>query len=168
MCSWSSDEPARRKPHVIPDVIPDVIPEVIPDMLADVLLERVAPVADPLADFFWRSGADGVLRILRCADCGYYVHPPSTPCPRCLSAKVGPEPVSGRAVVHTFTVNVQQWQPGQPPYVIAIVELAEQEGLRLTTNVLGCPPDHVYIDQPVRVDFVARDELHYPVFRPTE
>ncbi|HWN35111.1 MAG TPA: OB-fold domain-containing protein [Pseudonocardia sp.] len=148
----------------VPDVAPRV-PDVAPTV-PDVLLERALPVPDPLADFFWVSGRDGVLRLLRCAECGYYVHPPSLPCPRCLSRDVRPEPVSGRAVVHSRTVNVQQWTPGQPPYVIAVVELVEQPGLRLTTNVVGCPPEEVWIDQPVRVAFVARDGLHFPVFVP--
>ena len=150
---------------IVPGVIvPGVIvPGVI---VADVLLQRALPVPDPLADFFWVSGRDGLLRLLRCADCGYYVHPPTLPCPRCLSAAVRPEPVSGLGVVHASTVNVQQWTPGQQPYVIAVVELVEQPGLRLTTNVVGCPPEEVRIDQPVRVAFVARDGLHFPVFVP--
>lgn len=135
---------------------------IVPDVLAD----RAVPVADPLADFFWRSGRDGVLRLLRCQSCGYYLHPPSLPCPRCLSPEVRPEALSGRAVVHSFTVNVQQWVPGQQPYVIAVVELPEQEGLRLTTNILGCPPSQVHIDQPVRVAFVTHHDLYYPVFVP--
>jgi uncharacterized OB-fold protein len=143
-------------------------PSVPGAIVADVLVERALPVPDPLADFFWVSGRDRLLRLLRCADCGYYVHPPSLPCPRCLGRRVSPEPVSGRGVVHSRTVNVQQWTPGQEPYVIAVVELAEQPGLRLTTNVVGCPPDSVWIDQPVRVAFVARDGLHFPVFIPTD
>jgi uncharacterized OB-fold protein len=141
-------------------------PPVPGPIVPDVLLERALPVPEPLTDFFWRSGQDGLLRLMRCADCGYYVHPPSLPCPRCLSAAVRPEPVSGRAVVHSCTVNVQEWTPGQPPYVIAVVELVEQPGLRLTTNIVGCPPEQVRIDQPVRVAFVPRDGLHFPVFTP--
>ena len=132
--------------------------------LEDVLQTRAVPAPDPLSDFFWRSGADGKLRILRCTSCGFYVHPPSTPCPRCLTAGPLPTPVSGTGTVHTFTVNVQQWTPGQEPYVIAIVELAEQEGLRLTTNILGCAVDDVWIGMAVRVRFVERSGIFYPVF----
>ncbi|GAA5153441.1 hypothetical protein GCM10023321_23690 [Pseudonocardia eucalypti] len=134
--------------------------------MPDVLAERPVPAPDPLADFFWQSGRDGMLRIARCRDCGFWVHPPSLPCPRCLGRAVHPEPVSGRAVVHSFTVNVQQWRPGQDPYVIAVVELPEQDGLRLTTNIVGCPVSEVHIDQPVRVAFVARGGRYYPVFTP--
>ncbi len=54
--------------------------------------------------------------------------------------------------MHTFTVNHQPWMPGpEPPYVVAIVELPEQDGLRLTTNIVNCAPDDVRIGMPVQV-----------------
>jgi uncharacterized OB-fold protein len=134
--------------------------------LEDPLLRRAVPAPDPLSDFFWHSGADGKLRILRCGRCGFHIHPPSTPCPRCLGDDVAPAPVSGLGVVQACTVNVQEWISGQPRYSIAIVELVEQPGLRLTSNVLGCEPEAVHIGQHVRVNFIARNGIHYPVFTP--
>jgi uncharacterized OB-fold protein len=135
-------------------------------VIDDPLLVRARPAADPLHAFFWASGADGTLRMLRCAACRFWLHPPAPVCPQCLSSSVAPEPLSGRGVVHTFTVNVQQWVPGQEPYVYAIVELVEQEGLRLTTNIVGCPVDEVHIGQAVTVAFLHRNDVHYPVFTP--
>jgi uncharacterized OB-fold protein len=138
------------------------------DRVDDPLLHRPVPVGDPLCDFFWASGADGNLRILRCAACGCFVHPPSVPCPRCLSVDLAPAPVSGLGEVSACTVNVHQWTPDQAPYAIAVIELAEQPGLRLTSNVVGCPPHDVHIGQPVRVCFVHRHGLYYPVFVPCD
>ncbi|HZE66469.1 MAG TPA: OB-fold domain-containing protein [Sporichthyaceae bacterium] len=135
-------------------------------IITDPLLHRPAPADDPLHAFFWRSGADGVLRMLRCADCGYWLHPPSPRCPQCLSAAVTPQPLSGWATVHTFTINVQPWTPGQDPYVYAIVELPEQVGLRLSTNVVGAAPEDVFIAQALQVAFVHRHDAYYPVFIP--
>jgi uncharacterized OB-fold protein len=132
----------------------------------DPLLSRPVPAYDPLAAFFWESGADGRLRIMRCADCGFYLHPPSHPCPQCFSADVAPAMVSGDGTVATYTTNVQQWVGGQAPYSIAIVELDEQRGLRLTTNIVGCGPDEAHIGQRVRVRFIHRNEIYYPVFGP--
>ena len=75
--------------------------------------------------------------------------------------------MSGRGTVHTFTVNHQPWIPGyEPPYAVAIVELEEQEGLRLMTNVVGCPPDDVHIGMPVRVTFEHHDDVWLPLFTP--
>ena len=134
--------------------------------MIDPLLQRPAPADDPLHRFFWASGADGVLRMLRCSDCDFWLHPPSPVCPRCLSTKVAPQPLSGAATVAAFTVNVQQWVPGQAPYVYAIVEFPEQDGLRLTTNVVGCAVEEVHIGQRVRVAFLHRNDVYYPVFVP--
>jgi uncharacterized OB-fold protein len=49
--------------------------------------------------------------------------------------------------------------------VIAIVELTEQRGLRLFTNVIDCPVDEVEIGMPVEVDFLERSPAFLPVFR---
>lgn len=116
---------------------------------------------------FWTGGRDGQLRIVRCQDCGYYVHPPSPRCPRCLSDDVVPSPVSGRGVVYTYTVNEREWSPGlEVPYVIAIVQLDEQSDLRLMTNIVGCKPEEVAINMQVRVEFREQGDAYVPVFRP--
>jgi len=127
---------------------------------------RVLPALDETNEFFWASGADGRLRFLRCQDCAYYLHPPGPRCPVCGSTDLAPEPVSGRATVATCTVNHQQWAVPDDPWVIAIVELVEQEGLRLTTNIVGCPPDEVAIGQEVTVTFEHHDDVWIPVFEP--
>jgi uncharacterized protein len=116
---------------------------------------------------FWTGGRTGELRIVRCDDCGYYIHPPSPRCPRCLSDDVEPHAVSGRGRVYTFTVNQRAWSPGlEVPYVIAIVQLDEQRDLRLMTNVVGCAPGDVAIDLPVQVEFRQQGDVYVPVFRP--
>jgi len=115
---------------------------------------------------FWTGGRAGELRIIRCNDCGYYIHPPSPRCPKCLSENVEPTPVSGRGTVYTYTVNRRAWSPGlEVPYVIAIVQLDEQPDLRLMTNIVGCPADEVEIGMPVSVEFREQGEASVPVFR---
>jgi uncharacterized OB-fold protein len=117
---------------------------------------------------FWTSGRDGELQIVRCKDCGYWIHPPSPRCPRCLRSDVAPQVVSGRATVYTFTINRREWSPGlEVPYVIAIVKLDEQSDLRLMTNIVGCGVDEVAIDMPVQVEFREQGDVYAPVFRPT-
>jgi uncharacterized OB-fold protein len=106
---------------------------------------RVLPVVDDENRFFWTSGEDGRLRFLRCQDCGYYLHPPSPRCPACGSRTLAPEPVSGEAIVYSYTVN---------------------QGLRLTTNLVGCPPDDVHIGMPVQITFDRRDDIWFPVVEP--
>jgi uncharacterized OB-fold protein len=90
-------------------------------------------------------------------------------CPLCLSKELAVEAVSGRAVVHTYTVNHQPWFPGlEPPYIVAIVELPEQPGLRLTTGLVGVAPDEVRIGAEVEVLFERYDDVWLPFFRPVD
>ena len=127
---------------------------------------RLLPAVGPENEHFWLGGAENELRFLRCAACRFYVHPPLPLCPECLGRELRPEAVSGRARVHTYTVNHHPWVPGfPPPYVVAIVDVEEQPGLRLTTNVVGCAPDDVYVGMPVRVVFEPRDDgIFIPLF----
>ncbi len=127
---------------------------------------RLLPRLDEANRFFWTSGEDGVLRFLRCRSCRRYHHPPAPRCPYCLADHPEPEPVSGRGVVHSFTVNHQQWIPGSDPYVVALVTLAEQEDIRLTTNLVGVDADDVAIGMPVDVVFEHHDDVWLPLFRP--
>lgn len=67
----------------------------------------------------------------------------------------------------TWTVNHHAFHPDVPtPYVIAIVELAEQADLRVVANVIGCDPDDVAIGMAVEVEFELHGEHAVPVFRP--
>ena len=74
--------------------------------------------------------------------------------------------MSGRGEVHSVTVNHHPWDGDTEPYAIAIVVLAEQADLRLTTNVIGCPPEDVHIGMPVRVTFEPHDDVWLPLFEP--
>ena len=113
---------------------------------------RPLPELTPANEWFWTSGKDGTLRIQSCDDCGKLVHPPTPICPSCRSRSWSPSEVSGRGTVVGFTVNSHQWLPGfDPPYVIANVALAEDYGVHLTTNIVGCDPDEVHVGQEVSV-----------------
>lgn len=129
---------------------------------------RLLPAVSPQNEHFWQGGSRGELCFLRCTACRTFVHPPAPVCPDCLSRELTPEAVSGRATLHTHTVNHQLWIPGfEPPYVVAIVELEEQDGLRLTTNLVGCAADDIRIGMPVRVCFEECDDgIFLPLFEP--
>ena len=111
---------------------------------------------------FWTGGAERELRIMHCADCGGYIHPPKPICRHCLSDQVSPKAVS---VVDTFTVNHQPWAPDMAvPFVIARVALDDAPGVILTTNIVNCPIDAVDIGDKVRVVFEQQGDLFYPLF----
>lgn len=105
--------------------------------------------------------------IYRCSACRYYVHPPVRFCPQCESRAVGPEAVSGRGHVETFTVNHKQWVPGLPvPYVLALITIAEQDDVRLVANILNVAPAEIRIGMPVKVLFEQHGDVWVPLFEP--
>jgi uncharacterized OB-fold protein len=126
---------------------------------------RPLPRLDADNRAFWTGGAAGELRIMRCADCAAFIHPPRPVCRNCLSDKVAPEAVAGTGVVDTFTINHQAWYPGlEVPFVIAPVALDGAPGVFLTTNIVGCPPESVEIGDRVRVIFEQQEDIYLPLF----
>lgn len=128
---------------------------------------RPLPKLDDENRFFWTSGADGKLRFLHCDACDYYIHPPMPVCPKCLSDAVAPKAVSGRASVRSVTINHQPFVPGvATPFAIAVVNIAEQDDVNLTTNILDAAPEEVAPGMPVQVTFEQRGEVYVPLFKP--
>jgi uncharacterized protein len=143
-------------------LMPDDAPPAIP--------ARMLPPLDEHNRAFWTGGVDGQLKIAFCVQCDRWAGPPAADCPDCGGVLEG-RPVSGRGSVFTYTVNHQPFNPAVPiPYVIAIVELEEQQDLRIATNIVDCEPDSVHVGLPVEVRFErhdADDESRYvPVFAP--
>ncbi|MFM7141550.1 MAG: OB-fold domain-containing protein, partial [Alphaproteobacteria bacterium] len=124
------------------------------------------PALEPDTEFFWKAAREGRLVMMRCSACGWIVHPARPVCSRCRGRELAQHELSGRGRVVAWTVNHQRWMPGlEEPYAIAIVELAEQANLRLTTNVVDTPPERLRVDLPVRVRFrEASEEIGLPVF----
>jgi len=127
-----------------------------------------APQQSVDTQFFWHSGADGYLRIQQCQRCHRYAHPPTPRCRFCGAADPQPSVVSGHATVFSFTVNRQPFVPWlPPPYVLAIVALAEQSDVHLTTRLVDIAPDEVRIGLPVSVVFEKHGDVYLPLFGPS-
>ena len=128
------------------------------------------PEPDDVTRFFWDGAKRGKLLVMRCRDCGFYMHPPRPLCRRWLSANVSPREVSGRGTVYCYTVTHHVFHPAMAsrvPYTVALVELAEQPGLRLVSSLPNVRPGAVYTGMPVSVTFRALDdEVTLPEFQP--
>jgi uncharacterized OB-fold protein len=127
-------------------------------------------VPDDVTRFYWDGAREGSLLVLRCTACRHYLHPPDVACPRCLSESLQPTAVSGRGVVYAFTTARQAFDAAfsdDVPYVLALVELDEQPGLRLLTNIVGASSETVTAGAPVEVTFERRGDWALPQFRLT-
>lgn len=135
--------------------------------MSDAAPGRMLPELTEHNHAFWTGGADGRLHVPYCASCARWVLPPEADCPNCDTA-LDSRPVSGTGTVFTFTVNRHPFNPAvPPPYVIAVVELDEQDDLRVAANIVDCEPDSVAIGMPVTVRFEEQPgAVFVPVFAP--
>jgi uncharacterized OB-fold protein len=132
----------------------------------DPALESPVPVPDAVSAGFWEAAAEGVLAIARCQTCRSWDHPPQERCRFC-AGEMSFEAVSGRGEIFSFIVNRRQFVPGHPPpRVIALVELEEQAGLRLT-GLVDADPGEVAIGRPVRAEMapIGASGWAGPLFR---
>jgi uncharacterized OB-fold protein len=128
------------------------------------------PVIDHLSAPFWEGCKAHELRLQRCRACGALRFPAGPVCLQCRSPKADWVPSKGRGRVYSWIV-VRHPVPAEiyaqdVPYVVALVEL--DEGVRMPTNVVGCPPEEVTAGMPVEVVF--RDvnaEVSLPQFKPS-
>lgn len=123
------------------------------------------PDLDEHNSAFWQGGAHGRLLIYRCTDCRRWVYPPVPYCAECGSRYVGPEAVSGLGTLYTYTVNAFPWVEADDwQRVIALVELDEQPGLRILTNLVGSPEPRC--GDRLEVEFRPAGDVYLPVFHP--
>ena len=106
-----------------------------------------------------RAGREGRLVFLRCRRCGTYIHPPQPICPD--RPRQGHRPGGGQRSRHGRHLHRQL--PGLDARSGAavchrLVEIEEQPGLRLTTNIVNCAPDDVRIGMPVQVVFEHHED----------
>jgi len=117
---------------------------------------RPLPLPDEVTAPFWEGCRRGELRMQRCAACARFRFHPRPMCPHCHSLDSQWVRVSGEGTLFSFVVCHPPVLPAfqaQVPFAVALVELAEDSGLRMVGGVLDCPPDRLRIGQKVRVAF---------------
>ena len=123
------------------------------------------PEITPESEAFWTGGAVGELRIMRCTSCDHRIHPPQIICPLCLSREIAPVVASGRGTIHSFTINHQKWLPDLVvPYALAVIDLDDQPGVRMTAQLRCDSFADIAINKPVIVGFEAREDIFMPFF----
>jgi hypothetical protein len=103
---------------------------------------QIVPLPWGDADEFWRSTADGVLRLPRCPDTGRFFFPPAPTSPWGSHRPAEWVPVSGDGTIWSYIVAhpplVGQFA-AVAPYVAAVVELDDAPGARVVGPVVAHP-----------------------------
>jgi uncharacterized protein len=137
---------------------------------------RLEPPVGADSGPFWEATREGRLLVQWCTACDRGVFYPRAFCPWCEAA-AGPgslewREASGSATVHAAVVEHRPELAGASfsggdPYCIALVDL--QEGVRMMTNIVGCPPDEVHSGMAVTVTWEPlSDGRQLALFRPTD
>ncbi|OHV33206.1 MULTISPECIES: Zn-ribbon domain-containing OB-fold protein [Pseudofrankia] len=130
---------------------------------------RPVPRPDEISRFFWEGAAAGRLVLQRCVACRKLQYPPDVCCLRCQSEKLEHTDVSGRGFLYSYAVVARPLHTGfvgAVPYVVALVELVEQAGLRLVANLVDVPESApLTCGLPVEVVFEWRLTVSLPQFR---
>ncbi|QEL27400.1 hypothetical protein FQV39_32880 (plasmid) [Bosea sp. F3-2] len=130
---------------------------------------KPVPVPDPDSAPFWAGCREQRLMIQHCDDCSRHQFPPSNICAHCGSGRLSWKQASGAGKVFSWIV-VRHPVPkpvyvDDVPYVVALIELAE--GVRMPSNIVGCAPEDVVADMPLKVAFKqVTEEVVLPLFEP--
>lgn len=135
----------------------------------DITIVRPRPILDEVTAFYWEAAGQGRLAVLRCDDCRRFHHPPEVACPHCGAIALHPETVSGRGTVFAATVIRQAFDRAfadAVPYTLALVELEEQPGLKVLTNIVGADTDApVPVGTTVELVLEPHGDWSLPQFR---
>jgi uncharacterized OB-fold protein len=119
---------------------------------------------DAESEAWWEATRERRLLVQRCEHCGRHQHYPRMLCIACGGTDLSFVGASGKGTVYSFTVVRRAPSAGfTPPYVIALVRLAE--GPLLVTRIVDCEPALVVCDLPVELRWQRlEDGRHLPVF----
>jgi uncharacterized OB-fold protein len=130
---------------------------------------RFTPVPADYELPFWEAARQGTLALQRCRDCDRLVYPPGPECDRCLGTDLTYEPVSGEGTIYAAGIVRSPILPGLDdhlPVVCALVSLAEDDDVLVTTNIVGVPAEEATAGTPVRVCFDEDQPYALPLFTP--
>jgi uncharacterized OB-fold protein len=126
------------------------------------------PPVSEASEEFWNATRELRLVLPWCTLCELPFWYPREVCPRCLDDAIEWRDASGMGEVHAASVQHRPGpmrDPNDGPYTVVLVDLAE--GVRIISNVVGCPPESVTVGMEVRVAWQAlADGRHLPQFEP--
>lgn len=125
------------------------------------------PLLEGFSKQFYEHCKQNELRFQRCTSCGTWRHVPRETCAACGSWDWEWARSSGRGKVFSWTVVRRPMHPAfteEVPYAPAIIQM--EEGVRLVSWVVDCPPDELRTGMPVEVLFDSvTPDVTLPKFR---
>lgn len=130
---------------------------------------RPIPAPDDVSGFFWAAAAEGRLVLQRCRACDKLQYPPEVCCVHCQAEDFDHVETCGRGVIYSYAIVDRPLHAGfidALPYITVMVELDDQPGLRMVTNLVEAAPGaELRCGLPVEVVFEDRGNITLPQFR---
>lgn len=127
------------------------------------------PIPEYGTEPYWQACNDSKLVMQQCGACHKFRWTPSPLCTFCAHDEFEWTELSGKGKIITWTIITHPIHPAavaKVPYVVAIIELTEQEGLRMISNLVGADAAVIAVDAAVSVEFEAHPSgQKLPVFR---
>ena len=130
--------------------------------------KKPLPEIKPWSVAFWDGAKQHRLLIQECKDCGAKIFYPRKMCPECWSQNLSWAEASGKGKIFSYSVTmagVEEKFAEDLPFVLALVDL--EEGVRMMTNIVNCPPENVSIGMDVEVVFEdVTEDISLPKWQP--
>ena len=127
------------------------------------------PIAEYGAEPYWEACNEERLSMQRCEACSRLRWHPSPRCGDCGSADYAWDTLTGLGKINTWTVVTHPVHPAaieKVPYVVVVVDLDDQPGLLMVSNLVDCDPNNIRFEQRVQVAYIAHPSgQKIPVFR---
>ena len=133
--------------------------------------DKPLPEFRPETKPYWEGTKNHELLIPRSKESGeFFFYPRALSPGEDMSENLEWVKVSGKAKVWTYAIHHMgptKAYKGDPPYVVALVEL--DEGVKMMTNIVDCDPHDVKVGMEVEVVFDdVTDEVTLPKFKPVK
>jgi len=121
---------------------------------------------------FWEGCKRGELLMQRCKNCGTYRFFPRPMCHLCNSLDREWAKVSGKGKLFSWVVCNRAFHPAfvdDVPYIVANVQLDEQDDLRISGNLIDISPEDVEPFMRVEVFFErVTEDFALPKWKPAK
>jgi uncharacterized OB-fold protein len=128
---------------------------------------RQEPRASDEAAPFWDATREQRFVLPWCTECERAIWYPRTTCPSCFGSAIEWRDDTGEGTVYAVSVHYRPGpgrDPNDGPYAVVLVDL--DAGVRMMSNVVGCPTEAVTTGMRVTVAWEPlSDGRHLPVFQ---
>lgn len=116
---------------------------------------KIIPAPDEQTRPYWEGAKEGKLVMQQCQNCKFFIHPPQFFCANCkgINPNLGWGQLSGKGKLYNYALHHDTQIGGfedKVPYILAIIQLDEQEDLMVYGNILNAAYEDLKLGMPLQ------------------